>query len=197
MNTQRDSNSQVIKQTKKNSIQDLQFKMEIEELQANLLKTIRKKKLQPDSEDGKNPEESVCNYNCNDEKQIKTMEHVLKKMLKMKKDNIFLSRDIFDKHYLVSKKEKMIMQLYEELNFYLCENSQLEQNLEEIKKLKSECEENRDGVSEYCKELKHKFKAFVEIIEKYEDKISKLRRQRDTLIVTNDSVIEMKSNYFI
>jgi hypothetical protein len=196
MNTHRDSNNIVIQQSKKNSINDLQLQMELEELQSNLIKTIRSKSTLPQScEDEKNPQETLCNYN--DEKKAKTMEQILKKMLKMKKDNNFISKDIFDKHVVVTRKEKMIMQLYEELNFFLNENSQLEIDLEELKKLREECEINRDGVTEYCKELKFKFKSFVEIIDKYEEKIATLKKQRDSLIVTNDSILEMKSNIFI
>jgi hypothetical protein len=193
MFTHRDSNINVIQQSKKNSINDLKLQMELEELQSNLLKTMRSKSTLPQSSDyDRNPEETVCNYN--DNKKSKTMEEILKKMLKMKKDNKSISKDIFDKYIVVNRKEKMIMQLYDELNFFLNENFQYEIELEELKKLKVECQTNKDGVTEYCKELKIKFKSYVEIIDKYEEKIAILKKQRDNLIVTNDSILEMKSN---
>lgn len=192
MNTHRDSNNIMIHQSKKNSINDIKLQMELEELQSNLIKTIRSKSTLPQSyDDERNPEETVCNYI--DDKKAKTMEEILKKMLKMKKDNKFISKDIFEKYIVVNRKEKMILQLYEELNFFLNENSQLEIDLEELKNLREECQINRDGVTEYCKELKIKFKSYVEIIDKYEEKIAILKKQRDNLIVTNDSILEMKS----
>jgi hypothetical protein len=192
MNTHRDPNNIMIHQSKKNSINDIKLQMELEELKSNLIKTIRSKSTLPQScDDERNPEETVCNYI--DDKKAKTMEEILKKMLKMKKDNKFISKDIFEKYIVVNRKEKMIMQLYEELNFFLNENSQLEIDLEELKNLREECQINRDGVTEYCKELKIKFKSYVEIIDKYEEKITILKKQRDNLIVTNDSILEMKS----
>lgn len=192
MNTQRDSNNIMMHQSKKNSINDIKLQMELEELKSNLIKTIRSKSTLPQScDDERNPEETVCNYI--DDKKSKTMEEILKKMLKMKKDNKFISKDIFEKYIVVNRKEKMILQLYEELNFFLNENSQLEIDLEELKNLREECQINRDGVTEYCKELKIKFKSYVEIIDKYEEKIAILKKQRDNLIVTNDSILEMKS----
>lgn len=192
MNTHRDSNNIMFHQSKKNSINDIKLQMELEELKSNLIKTIRSKSTLPQScDDERNAEETVCNYI--DDKKAKTMEEILKKMLKMKKDNKFISKDIFEKYIVVNRKEKMIMQLYEELNFFLNENSQLEIDLEELKNLREECQINRDGVTEYCKDLKIKFKSYVEIIDKYEEKITILKKQRDNLIVTNDSILEMKS----
>lgn len=192
MNTHRDSNNIMFHQSKKNSINDIKLQMELEELKSNLIKTIRSKSTLPQScDEERNPEETVCNYI--DDKKAKTMEEILKKMLKMKKDNKFISKDIFEKYIVVNRKEKMIMQLYEELNFFLNENSQLEIDLEELKNLREECQINRDGVTEYCKDLKIKFKSYVEIIDKYEEKITILKKQRDNLIVTNDSILEMKS----
>ena len=86
------------------------------------------------------------------------------------------------------------MQMYEELNFLLEENSQLKLNLENSKKTREECEMNRNGVYNYCDGLKAKLKSFVETIDNYEYKIRVFKMDRDQVIKSGDAIIDMKSN---
>jgi hypothetical protein len=194
-------------QSQRNSMKELQIKMELDELKHNLLKeTKNRNKYGSSGKKGirKNnsqfgPHDTLCNYSNSVEHaenhDEKTVRGVLRKMLDFKKTNHFLSKEILDKQKTISTKEKIVLQLYDELRFHMTDNEKLRINYEEVLKLKSECEVNRNGVSDFCKNLKNKFKSFVKLIDSYEDRISDLNKDRENIISTNESIIDMKCKY--
>lgn len=201
--------------SKKNSVKELKFRLELDTLKDNLLKesnNFSKNKNKNDSSSGGEKKkyvsdhDTLCNYSEKDEQNEqndqneqneqneKQIHSVIRKMLDFKKTNKFLSQEILNKQKLISQKERIILQLKEELNFHLNENTQLKANYENISNLKSEVEKNRNGVSEFCKNLKNKFKSYVQIIDMYEEKISICHKERSQIIKSSESIIDMKSS---
>lgn len=183
---------------KQSPIKEIKHKLEFEELKTNLLRSTN-------SFRNSKKEDEICNYSKTNtnffnkniisiggDNQNPTMADVLKKMLKMKKENRNVSKEIFHTKVSAIQKEKMIRQMIEEIKFFENENGQLSTDLIQIKELKKEIEVNRAGVEEFCKELKIKFKSYVQIIESYEEKIKLLKKDRDQLISVNDQIVEMK-----
>jgi hypothetical protein len=173
-----------------NNTKEIKMKIQCEELASNL--KLTKSSYQNKSMSNSRQEEfgnTLCNYNS-DKAQMKT---VLKQMLDYKKTNKNISKEVIEKIKFASWKEKMILQLYEELNYHMKDNSVLTGSLERISNLKNECELNRNLISEYCEKLKSQFKSFVETIEMYEERIQILKKEREQLIRTNEAIIDMKS----
>jgi hypothetical protein len=189
---------------KQNTLREIKHRMEFEELKTNLLRSTNSLRTLKKADD------EICNYsktNTNffnknsitigNDTQQPTLADILKKMLKIKKENRNVSKEILHTKVSSIQKEKMIRQMIEEIKFFENENSQLSTNLAQIKELKKEIETNRAGVEEFCKELKIKFKSYVQIIDKYEDKIRILKKDRDQLIHVNDQIVEMKCKILI
>jgi len=153
---------------KSKSLQD--FKIEIDNLKHNLLK-----------------EKDSCN--CSGESLTRS---VIRDMLYMKKTNNFLGNEILIKKKKILQKEKFILQLLNELNFHLKDNSFLKSELNTIIELKHQCEINVKGVTDYCCNLKSKYKSDLQLINKYEDNISELKIQRENIINSSESIIKMK-----
>jgi hypothetical protein len=184
----RSKSSQAIK---KDSIKDLKLKLELDELRKNLTKdlSLPKKKVV----ESPITQESLCNYiNC-DKLEEKTVRKVIRKMLDFKKTNRTLSQEILGYKRNTSWKEKMILQLLEEVDYYMLENDQLKSELYNISTIRCETEHNKNGVTEYCKNLKRKFKDFVKTIDAYEGQIYNLKSETMAIVRANEAVIDMKS----
>lgn len=181
----------------RNCLQSKEVHMEMEQVKDNLLNEARNKTSRHNKTWARSNHpsdyETLCNFADSERKERPYIHSVIKKMLDFKKTNKTLSKQILEKQKNICHKEKMILQLYEELNFHLNENSHLKANYENISILKNQVEHNKNGVTAYCQNLKKKFKHYVEIIDMYEDKISLLKKDREQLIKSCDHIINMKS----
>jgi hypothetical protein len=202
--------------TKSNSITDLQSKVEFEDLKQNLKNgTNRFKKTFSNSTTHKNliktsketkfQLESICNYSKENEEHQKLENHqnienslktILRRMMDVKKSNHLIVQEIINKKNLITSKEKLILQLYEDLRYNLNENSKLELNYEDSKRLSNEWEVSRNSIVDYCDNLKNKFFEFVKKIEDFEEKIKELKKEKQQIIRINEAIIEMKSKFY-
>ena len=193
--------------TKSNSINDLQFKIELEDLKINLFsETNRFKKTFSNTTQNnfnktikeiKIPFDSICNYSKEGDGSEKenSFKNIIKRMLDVKKSNHLIGQKILNRKRVISDKEKIILQLYEDLRYNLNENSKMQLNLEESKNLVKEWEKSRNEIVDYCNNLKKKYSDFVKLIEDFEEKIKELHKEKEQMIRINESILEMKGIY--
>jgi len=193
--------------TKSNSINDLQHKIELEDLKMNLFSETNRFKKTFSNTTQKNfnktikeikiPFDSICNYSkendCSEKEN--SLKNIIKRMLDVKKSNHFIGQNILNSKRVISDKEKIILQLYEDLRYNLNENSKLQLNLEESKNLGKEWEKSRNEIVDYCNNLKKKYSDFVKLIEDFEEKIKELQKEKQQMIRINESILEMKGIY--
>ena len=195
--------------TKSNSLQDLKSKLDVHDLKTNLLNDTSRYKNSTgfnfNKTNLKSQIDSICNYSNDGEKNEKfckmnqedPLMNIIRKMIDVKKSNHILGQDILNRKKIITSKEKIILQLYEDLRYNLTENKILTLELESSKKLSSEWESSRNAIVEYCNNLKIKYYDFIKVIEDYEHKISELKREKDQIKRINESIIEMKSKSLI
>ena len=116
-------------------------------------------------------------------------------MLDVKKSNHLIGQNILNRKRVITEKEKIILQLYEDLRYNLNENSKLQLNVEESKNLVKEWEKSRNEIVDYCSNLKKKYSDFVKLIEDFEEKIKELHKEKEQMIRINESILEMKGIY--
>lgn len=178
------------------SLKEIRKNLEINDLKVNLLKNSTASNFYISKEKSKFPFEEV-NKKCNDlnsspdKQQIK---NILRKMLDIKKENLRMSRNILKIHTNNNTKEKIIIQLNEEMNHFKFKNKFIKENLDDLTSVREKCEINRDGVIEFCNNLKKRYKSFMEIINKYEFSIKSLNEERESIVKTFENLCELKSN---
>lgn len=193
--------------SKSNSVKEIKYKHDVEDLKSFLYNDTSRYKnstgfnFNKTNGNLKSQIDSICNYSNEEEKNENLSKmnkedpfmNIIKKMIDVKKSNHILGQDILNRKKIISSKEKIILQLYENLRSNLIENKILTIELESSRKLSSEWESSRNAIIEYCNNLKLKYYDFVKLIEDYEHRISELKREKEQIIRINKSIIEMKS----
>ncbi len=179
------------------SLKEIKEKFEIENLKENLCKNATMSGFYNKGSERRVLKEDKCNYGTyytSDKMQIK---NVLRKMLDLKKANLQMGKNIVKMHSSANQKEKIIIQLNEEMNYFKNKNENVKQELDQHCAIREICEKNRDGVIDFCQNLKKRYKVFMEIINKYENKIESLNQERESLYKTFENILEMKcKEYF-
>jgi hypothetical protein len=171
---------------------NLKKTLELEDLKTNLMKPVTTSNFYKKS----------CSVYLDDKGNTSNqdrseMKILLRKMLTLKKENDQMSKQIYKKHLNLRNKEKIIFQLNEEMKHFQLRNEDMKYKLEDMNILREVCEKNRDGVIQYCKNLKHRYKSFMEIINKYESKIEVLHIERENIFKNFEIICEAKCKIYI
>ena len=113
-------------------------------------------------------------------------------IMKLKKENHLLGQSTINKVESKSRKEHLIIDLRKDCEYYELEQVKREQNYETLCKLRQVCEQNKAEVTKYCDSLRAQLKDFVEKVDFYEGKISKLKEQRQQIIRSSEALINQK-----
>ena len=113
-------------------------------------------------------------------------------MLYSKKQNTQRTKDLLTQVNKLITKESLIIQLRTEYKYIKLLNSYYKQYLTLIKGKKEKCLQNKNGVKEYCDELRKNGKGNTHIIDKYEEKIRQLKKEKKEIIKTNEGIIKIK-----
>ena len=113
-------------------------------------------------------------------------------MLYSKKQNTQRTKDLLTQVNKLITKESLIIQLRTEYKYIKLLNSYYKQYLTLIKDKKEKCLQNKNGVKEYCDDLRKNGKGNTHIIDKYEEKIRQLKKEKKEIIKTNEGIIKIK-----
>ena len=114
-------------------------------------------------------------------------------MLYSKKQNTQRTKDLLTQVNKLITKESLIIQLRTEYKYIKLLNSYYKQYLTLIKDKKEKCLQNKNGVKEYCDDLRKNGKGNTHIIDKYEEKIRQLKKEKKEIIKTNEGIIKIKN----
>ena len=117
---------------------------------------------------------------------------LLVEMLYSKKQNTQRTKDLLTQVNKLITKESLIIQLRTEYKYIKLLNSYYKQYLTLIKDKKEKCLQNKNGVKEYCDDLRKNGKGNTHIIDKYEEKIRQLKKEKKEIIKTNEGIIKIK-----
>ena len=117
---------------------------------------------------------------------------LLTEMLYTKKENIQRTKNLLKEVNKIINKENIIIQLRTELKYIKLLNSYYKQYLTVIQNLKEKFLDNKIGVEKYCDELRRNGKNDTLIIDRYEEKINLLKKEKQEIIKTNEAIINIK-----
>ena len=118
---------------------------------------------------------------------------LLEEMLHTKKENIKRTKGLLSEVNKLITKESLIIQLRTEHKYIKLLNLYYKQYLSLIKDLKEKCFQNKNGVKEFCDELRKNGKDDTVVIDKYEEKIRQLKKEKKEIIKTNEGIIKIKN----
>ena len=119
---------------------------------------------------------------------------LLVEMLHTKKENTQRTKGLLTQVNKLITKESLIIQLRAEYKYIKLLNFYYKQYLILIKNLKEKCLENKNGVKEFCDNLRKSGKGDTLIIDKYEEKINQLKKEKKEIIKTNEGIIKIKTD---
>ena len=119
---------------------------------------------------------------------------LLVEMLHTKKENTQRTKGLLTQVNKLITKESLIIQLRAEYKYIKLLNFYYKQYLTLIKNLKEKCLENKNGVKEFCDNLRKSGKGDTLIIDKYEEKINQLKKEKKEIIKTNEGIIKIKTD---
>ena len=119
------------------------------------------------------------------------MKNFLKTMLTVKKNNKTTTDKILDIKTNIIKNEKLIIQIENELKFYINLNEKIQADLYMTTIRKNTSEISEKQAKAYCNEIKKKFRVVVETIEHFEGILNKLNEEKEFLINEYNNKLEI------
>lgn len=118
----------------------------------------------------------------------------MKKIIKKKEELITESRvkELIKSENLNISKENLIMALRRELDYHRQLNSKLNLYKQNTEKISNYYKKNYEDICKYRKKLREELAEFVDIIEKFNEKVENYAREKELLINSNQSIIDHK-----
>ena len=117
---------------------------------------------------------------------------IVLEILNNKKNNLTNTKKLIEKVHNLITKEDIILQLRKEYKYHERLRTNFNKYLEIISEIKDLCKKNKGEVQGLSDELRKNFKEDVNIIDKYEAKISLIKKEKEDIIKINDDIIDNK-----
>ena len=122
------------------------------------------------------------------------LRNLILEMLHTKKDNIKKTKTLLKEIDKTITKESLIIQLRNEFNYIKILNQSYKDYLTIIKKIKETYLKNKKAIIEYNSFLRAAYKENVKIIDKYENKIEIIKKDKTNIIKTNEEILKIKND---
>ncbi len=114
-------------------------------------------------------------------------------ILKQKKKNHLIGKEVVNKLDSKIKKERLLLQLIQEYNFYKNVRTDKEENLIDVTTKREHFQNNLKATVHFHNQIKEQVGEFLEEIEICENKIKELNNERDNITSTSYSLMQKKS----
>ena len=128
----------------------------------------------------------------NNKKKINIKE-TISELLKKKKKNRLLGKELINKLDLKIKKDSLILQLKKDYKYYEMLEKIKQLNLEDIILKREDIEENLNSARDYNSNLREEMHEFVKGLDLYEDKIKELQNERENIYSSTYSALKKKT----
>ena len=114
-------------------------------------------------------------------------------ILKQKKKNHLIGKEVVNKLDSKIKKERLLLQLIQEYNFHKKDQKDKEENLIDVTTKREHFQNNLKATIHFHNQIKEQVGEFLEEIEICENKIKELNNERDNITSTSFSLMQKKS----
>ncbi len=121
------------------------------------------------------------------------IKETISELLKKKKKNRLLGKELINKLDLKIKKDSLILQLKKDYKYYEMLEKIKQINLEDIILKREDIEENLNSVRDYNSSLREEMHEFVKGLDLYEDKIKELQNERENIYSSTYSTLKKKN----
>lgn len=121
------------------------------------------------------------------------IKETISELLKKKKKNRLLGKELINKLDLKIKKDSLILQLKKDYKYYEMLEKIKQINLEDIILKREDIEENLNSVRDYNSSLREEMHEFVKGLDLYEDKIKELQNERENIYSSTYSTLKKKT----
>ena len=121
------------------------------------------------------------------------IKETISELLKKKKKNRLLGKELINKLDLKIKKDSLILQLKKDYKYYEMLEKIKQLNLEDIILKREDIEENLNSARDYNSSLREEMHEFVKGLDLYEDKIKELKNERENIYSSTYSALKKKT----
>jgi hypothetical protein len=121
------------------------------------------------------------------------IKETISELLKKKKKNRLLGKELINKLDLKIKKDSLILQLKKDYKYYEMLEKIKQLNLEDIILKREDIEENLNSARDYNSSLREEMHEFVKGLDLYEDKIKELQNERENIYSSTYSTLKKKT----
>ena len=121
------------------------------------------------------------------------IKETISELLKKKKKNRLLGKELINKLDLKIKKDSLILQLKKDYKYYEMLEKIKQLNLEDIILKREDIEENLNSARDYNSSLREEMHEFVKGLDLYEDKIKELQNERENIYSSTYSALKKKT----
>ncbi len=121
------------------------------------------------------------------------IKEIISELLKKKKKNRLLGKELINKLDLKIKKDSLILQLKKDYKYYEMLEKIKQINLEDIILKREDIEDNLNSVRDYNSSLREEMHEFVKGLDLYEDKIKELQNERENIYSSTYSTLKKKN----
>ena len=121
------------------------------------------------------------------------IKETISELLKKKKKNRLLGKELINKLDLKIKKDSLILQLKKDYKYYEMLEKIKQLNLEDIILKREDIEENLNSARDYNSSLREEMHEFVKGLDLYEDKIKELKNERENIYSSTYSTLKKKT----
>lgn len=121
------------------------------------------------------------------------IKETISELLKKKKKNRLLGKELINKLDLKIKKDSLILQLKKDYKYYEMLEKIKQLNLEDIILKREDIEENLNSARDYNSSLREEMHEFVKGLDLYEDKIKELQNERENIYSSTYSTLKKKN----
>ncbi len=121
------------------------------------------------------------------------IKETISELLKKKKKNRLLGKELINKLDLKIKKDSLILQLKKDYKYYEMLEKIKQINLEDIILKREDIEDNLNSVRDYNSSLREEMHEFVKGLDLYEDKIKELQNERENIYSSTYSTLKKKN----
>jgi hypothetical protein len=114
-------------------------------------------------------------------------------ILKQKKKNHLIGKEVVNKLDSKIKKERLLLQLIQEYNFHKKDQKDKKENLIDVTTKREHFQNNLKATIHFHNQIKEQVGEFLEEIEICENKIKELNNERDNITSTSFSLMQKKS----
>ena len=122
------------------------------------------------------------------------LRNLVLEILHTKKNNLKRTKTLLNEINKTITKESLIIQLRNEFNYIKILNQSYKDYLTIIKKIKETYLKNKKAIIEYNSFLRAAYKENVKIIDKYENKIDIIKKEKSYIVKTNEEIFKIKKD---